>query len=92
LGLRLEFDEVRDEDAYFASIDDDTADPEVMPLVQQLISSMSRDSSRVATACHKLRRSSILIQIPFGIPKLRDAARDFTPVIAYSCEVTPAHN
>jgi DNA end-binding protein Ku len=35
-------DEVRDEDAYFESIDDDTADPEVMPLVQQLIKQQTR--------------------------------------------------
>ncbi|NGO65962.1 Ku protein [Rhizobium daejeonense] len=30
-------DEVRDEDTYFAGIDDETADSEMMPLVQQLI-------------------------------------------------------
>lgn len=35
-------DEVRDEDAYFESINDDTADPEMMPLVQQLIKQQTR--------------------------------------------------
>jgi DNA end-binding protein Ku len=35
-------DEVRDEDAYFENIDDDTADAEMMPLVQQLIKQQTR--------------------------------------------------
>jgi non-homologous end joining protein Ku len=42
LGLRLEFDEVRDEDAYLGSSDDDTADAEMIPLVQQLIRQQTR--------------------------------------------------
>ncbi|MGO4566279.1 hypothetical protein AB4Z52_14635 [Rhizobium sp. 2YAF20] len=32
----------RDEDADFANIDDDTADPKMMPLVQQLIRQQTR--------------------------------------------------
>jgi DNA end-binding protein Ku len=35
-------DEVRDEDQYFAGINDDAADPEAMPLVQQLIKQQTR--------------------------------------------------
>jgi DNA end-binding protein Ku len=34
--------EFRDEDAYFENIDDDTADAEMMPLVQQLIKQQTR--------------------------------------------------
>ena len=43
-------DEVRDEDAYFGGIDDKPFDPEVMPLIQQLIKKQTRhwDSKLVA--------------------------------------------
>lgn len=35
-------DEVRDEDTYFAGIDDETADSDMMPLVQQLIKKQTK--------------------------------------------------
>ena len=38
-------DEVRDEDTYFASIGDETADSEIMPLVQQLIKKQTKNWS-----------------------------------------------
>ncbi len=38
-------DEVRDEDSFFEAIGDETADPEVMPLVQQLIKKQTKDWS-----------------------------------------------
>ena len=38
-------DEVRDEDSYFEAIGDEKADPEMMPLVQQLIKKQTKDWS-----------------------------------------------
>ncbi|MBZ9792601.1 transposase [Rhizobium sp. 3T7] len=38
-------DEVRDEDSYFEAIADEEADPEMMPLVQQLIKKQTKDWS-----------------------------------------------